>query len=103
MPKISIIATLTAADGKEEELATALGALIDAADEEPGLEVYSVHRDPNDAASFTFFELYESDDAFAAHGKGDAMRAAMGAVGGLLAGRPEVSVLAPLAAKGLQL
>jgi hypothetical protein len=31
------------------------------------------------------------------------MRAAMGAVGGLLAGRPELTMMSPVAAKGLDL
>ena len=103
MSKISIIATLTAAEGKADELVTGLEAVIAAADEENGLEIYSLHRDPDDANTFYFFELYTDDAAFAVHGKGEKMKAAMGALGGLLAGRPDVKILEPLAAKGLDI
>ena len=101
MSKISIIAKLTAAEGKVNELVAGLEAVIEAADEEPGLEVYSLHQDPENPDTLYFFEIYTNDDAFGAHGKGERMAAAMGALRGLLAGRPDVTVLRPLAAKGL--
>ncbi len=101
MSKLSLIAKLTAADGKADELAAALQQLIAASEEEPGLEVYSAHRDNADGNVFYFFELYTDQAAYDVHGKGDAMKTAMGAVGGLLGGRPEISILTPVAAKGL--
>ncbi len=101
MTKISLTATLTAADGKAGELEAALHNLITAADEEPGLEVYSVSQSQDDPNVFVFFELYADADALAIHGKGEAMAAAMGSMGGLLAGRPVVTLMNPLAAKGL--
>ncbi len=103
MTKISLTATLTAAEGKEAELREALLKLVAAGDEEPGLEVYSVHTNPEDPSVFTFFELYADDEAMAVHGKGEQMKAAMGALGGLLAGRPEITRMTPLAAKGLNI
>lgn len=103
MSKISLIAKLTAADGKADELETALHGLIAAAEEEPGLEIYSVHRDDDDANAFYFFELYADQDAVDVHGKGDGMKAAMAAVGGLLGGRPDVTRLTPVVAKGMAL
>ena len=103
MSKISLIAKLTAADGKADELRAALGNMIAAADEEAGLEVYSVHADSGDPNVFYFFELYADQAALDVHGKGDGMKAAMGALGGLLGGRPEVTMLTPVAAKGLAL
>ncbi len=103
MSKISLIAKLHAADGKADELQAALIELIGAADEEDGLEIYSLHRDPNDGSVFYFFELYRDQEALDVHGKGEAMAAAMGAMGGLLGGRPEITMLDPVAAKGLEL
>lgn len=103
MSKISIIAKLTAIDGKQGDLETALAALCTAADEETGLEIYSAHKDSKDDTVYWFFELYSGDDAWAAHGKGDSMKAAMGAFGGLLAGAPEMHILSPVAAKGLDI
>lgn len=101
MSKISLIAKLTAAEGKADELSSALQNMITAADSEPGLEVYSVHADANEAGVFYFFELYADQAALDVHGKGDEMKSAMGALGGLLGGRPEVTMLTPVAAKGL--
>ena len=74
-----------------------------AGDEEAGLEIYSFHRSRDEANVIYAFELYTDEAALAAHGKGETMRAAMGAMGGLLAGRPDVMLLDPVAAKGLDI
>ncbi len=103
MSKISVIAKLTAAEGKEAELRDAIEALIAVADEEPGLEVYSCHATDAEPGVFYFFELYRDTDAGKAHGTGDRMKSAMAAVGNLLAGRPEITRMTPLAAKGLDI
>ena len=103
MSKISLIAKLTAVEGKTEELEAALRAVIDAAAEEDGLEVYSAHRVDDQPGTYYFFELYRDDDAKAVHGKGDRMRAAMGGFAGLLAERPELTLMTPVAAKGLDI
>ena len=103
MSKISVIAKLTVAEGKESELDPAVAALIAAADEEPGLEVYSCHAANDEPGVYYFFEVYGDDDAVKAHGRGEAMKPAMAAVGGLLAGRPEIIAMKPIAAKGLDL
>lgn len=103
MAKISLIATLTAADGKEAELEAALRALVEAGAEEDGLEIYSVHGSSDEPGVFRFFELYVDSDAVKVHGQGEQMKAAMGAVGGLLARKPEILRLTPLFAKGLDL
>ena len=76
--------------------------MIEAAEEEPGLEIYSVHVDKGeDPNVFYFFELYADQAAVEVHGKGDGMKAAMGALGGLLGGRPEVTRMTPVVAKGM--
>lgn len=103
MSKISLIAKLTAADGKVAELEVALRGVIEAADEEDGLEVYSAHAVAEEPGAYYFFEIYRDDEAKAVHGKGDRMRTAMGAIGRLLAGRPEIITMTPLAAKGLDI
>jgi quinol monooxygenase YgiN len=103
MSKVSIFATLTAADGKADELKVALHNVIAAAEEEGGLEVYAVFEDTGSPGVFHFFELYESGDALGVHGQGDGMKAAIGAFGGLLASAPTIAVAHPVAAKGLAL
>jgi len=101
MAKISLLAKLTAADGKVDELKAALATAIEAAEEESGLLIYSASQSKDDPRSFVFFELYEGDEALAVHGKGDGMRAAMKALGSLLDGRPEVTLMNPIVAKGI--
>ena len=103
MSKISVIAKLTAAEGKSSELEGALAGVIAASEEEPGLEIYSAHAADDEPGVYYFFELYRDDEATAVHGKGDAMRAAMGAFAGLLGGRPELIKMTPVAAKGLDI
>jgi quinol monooxygenase YgiN len=103
MSKTSLIAKLTAAEGKSSELEAALAGVIAAAEEEAGLEVYSAHASKDEPGVYYFFELYQNDDALAVHGKGDGMKAAMAAFGGCLGGRPEITMMTPIAAKGLSL
>ena len=103
MSKISLIAKLTAADGKADELEEAMRNVIEAAEEEDGLEVYSAHAVDDEPGVYYYFEIYRDEQAKEAHGKGERMRAAMGAFAGLLAGRIEVTLMTPVAAKGLDI
>lgn len=103
MSKFSIIAKLTCDESNSSALEAALATAIEASEEESGLEIYSVHKDPNTSGVYWFFELYTDGDALGVHGKGDGMRAAMKGVGALLAEPPEVSVLEPVVAKGLEI
>ena len=101
--KKSIIAKLTCDPANAEALEEALAGAITASDEEGGLEIYSVHKDPNDAGVELEEPVHAGVDALGVHGKGDGMRAAMKAVGAHLSAPPEVSVLNPVVAKGLEL
>ena len=103
MTKISLIAKLTAADGKVDELLASLDGLVAAAEEEPGLEVYSAHQDAKNPDVIYFFEVYTDQAALEVHGKGPAMKAAMATLGACLGGRPEITMLNPVGAKGLEL
>ena len=103
MPKISLIAKLTAADGKSSELEEVLRGVCAAAAEEDGLEIYAANSVDAEAGVYYFFEVYRDADALAVHGKGGQMSTAMGRFKGLLAGRPEVTMLTPVAAKGIDL
>ena len=94
-----LIASLQAAPGKETELESAVRRLVDAATEEPGLAIYAAHSD--DSGGIWFYEVYDDDAALAAHGKGPGMTAAMAELGPLLAARPDIRKLSPIAAKGL--
>lgn len=101
MSKHSLIAKLTCTEGRTAEFETELAVLIEASNEEAGLEIYSAHRDADNV--YWFFELYTDEAAVGAHGKGDAMGKAMAATGAFLAGPPEIHRLIPVVAKGLDL
>ena len=103
MSKLALIARLTCDPEKADDLEAALAALVSAADEEPGLEVYTVSKNQDDPGTYVFYELYTDAAAFEVHGKGEAMKAAMGAVGALLSARPEVTRMDPVAGKGVSL
>lgn len=44
MSKVSMIGTITCQDGKADEMETVLTSMVQAASEEPGVEIYSYHR-----------------------------------------------------------
>ena len=101
MSKVAVVVKLQAADGKRDELIEAFSGLFDAVAGEDKTEVYALHRDAADENVLWFYELYTDQDGFNAHGTSEAMKAAGGALGSLLAGRPEMSFLTPVRAKGL--
>ena len=101
MSKLALHAILTAAEGKAAELEAAVTQLVAASEEEAGLEVYAAAVDSNNPNLIHFFEIYADEAALGVHGSGDGMKAAMGAVGGLLDGAPVITMLRPFAGKGV--
>jgi quinol monooxygenase YgiN len=101
MSKVAVLAKLTAADGKRDELVEAFSSMFDAVAGEEKTEIYAVHVDAADPNVVWFYELYTDQEGFNAHGTSDAMKAAGAALGPLLAGRPELMFLTPVRAKGL--
>jgi quinol monooxygenase YgiN len=102
MSQVAVVAKLTAAEGKADELKTVITDLVSAVrDGEPDTVVYAAAQDAEDPAVFWFYELYGSAEAAAAHAGGAALAEAGGRMRGLLAGRPEIHRLAPVAATGL--
>jgi len=101
MSKVSMIGSITCQDGKADEMEVVLTAMVDAAREEPGCEIYSYHRSEDD--TFWFFALMTDEEAMQSHGKSEAMKAAMQDFGPQMAEPPKVSVTRPVAAIGLDL
>ena len=102
MAQVAAVAKLTAAEGKADELRSVITDLVKAVGaNEPGTLVYAAAQDSSNPDEFWFYELYESSDAAAAHSSGSALAEAGGRMRGLLAGRPEVHRLSPVAATGL--
>ena len=102
MAQVAVVAKLTAAEGKGDELAAVIGDLVAAVGSgEPDTLVYAAARDNDDPDVFWFYELYGSGEAAGAHSSGAALAEAGQKMRGLLAGRPEVHRLTPVAAAGL--
>ncbi len=100
MAKVSMIGTISCQAGKADEMAAVLTSMVEAAREEPGVEIYSYHRGADD--EFWFFALMTDQDALAGHGQSAAMQTAMAAFGPLMAGPPQMSTAAPVAAVGFE-
>ena len=57
MPKTAMIAKLTAAEGKREELIAVLEKIFPHVENEPGTEAYILHEDAGDANVVWFYEV----------------------------------------------
>ena len=99
--RLAIIATLTSAEGKEHELEAALSWMVGQIEAEAGTLVYALSKKEDAPGTFLFYELYEDEAAFKAHGTSDTMKVFGAKLAGLVAGRPEVTRLVPVAGKGL--
>lgn len=66
---------------------------------EPGTLTYSLHRSTGDPTVYCFYETYQDQAAFAAHGGSPAMQQFFGAMGGILDGRPELEMYEDVAKK----
>jgi quinol monooxygenase YgiN len=101
--KIAVLAKITAKEGQRDALVQEFTKLLDAVRSEEGTLVYAIHTSTDDADVVWFYELYADQESLNAHGTSDAMKAAGPALGPLMAGRPELIILNPQVAKGLEL
>ncbi len=99
MSKATVMGTFTCQDGKAEEMEAVLTSMVEAAKDEPGVEIYSYHR--GEENTFWFFALMADAESMQNHGQSEAMQAAMSAFGPLVAGPPQMTVTTPVAALGL--
>lgn len=100
MSKVTMIGSITCQEGKETEMEAVLSQMVEAAREEPGVEIYSYHR--GEGSTFSFFALMTDDEAVQQHGQTEAMKTAMQAFGPLMAGPPQMSTSTPFAAVGYE-
>lgn len=99
--KIAVLAKLTAAEGKRDELVALFSTHVQAVEAETGTQVYALHVDTADDVTVWFYEVYTDKASLDAHGTSEAMKALGPKLKGLMAGRPELTMLKPIAAKGL--
>ena len=100
MPNVSLLAKVTAQEGKGDELIAAFEPLIQQVRNEPGTLLYLINRSKDDPDVFWTAELYTDDEALAAHGASDAMAEAGPTLGPLIA-ESELILSEPVLAAGL--
>lgn len=101
MPKVAVIAKITALPGKRDELVAVLAELITATNDESGTLLYAMNTEKANADAVWFYELYTDDDALGSHSTSDAMKAVGKKLAGVVGGPPELYVLDPVGGKGL--
>jgi quinol monooxygenase YgiN len=104
MTKVGVIAKITAAEGRRDEVAEGLKKMIPTVEGEEGTELYILHEDTGSEDVLWMYELYRDAEALGTHSSSPAMAELMGALGGDLMGAPpELIVLHPVTAKGVDL
>jgi len=92
---VVVVATITPLPGEEDAVREAVLESIPAVHAEPGCEVYALHEGTGE---FVLVERWESADALAVHGHGEALRALGTALAGKVAGPSDVRRLTPVPA-----
>jgi quinol monooxygenase YgiN len=91
---IAVIAKLVVQEGQEEAFKAAGAEMVAAVRaNEPGTLQYTLVQSQKTANEFYFFEIYADADAQGAHRNTPHMTAFGGKIGGILAGRPEITLL----------
>ena len=101
MGKATVIGSFDCQDGKADEMEAVLASMVEAARDEPGVEVYSYHR--GEGNTFWFFALMADAESMQGHGQTEAMQQAMAAFMPLMAAPPQMQMTTPVAAIGLDL
>jgi quinol monooxygenase YgiN len=101
MTKVAVLAKLPINPDAKDAFVAAFAAMEAAVAEESGTEIYILNWDAADENLAYIYELYTESDALGVHSGSEAMKALMGALGGLLAGAPELIMLNPASGKGL--
>ena len=91
---LGVIATLTIAEGKNnefEKIFTELSAQVN--EKESGCHFFQVHKSRKDPQVYVVLEQYANQEALDAHGKTDYFRSLGKQMGGCMAGAPEIELL----------
>ena len=96
----AIIAKVTSKPGERDALTEVLRKLVAGTESEPGTLTYILHHDAKEADVLWFYESYDSQEAFEAHGKSETMARVGPELAPLLGGRLELTFLSVVASKG---
>ena len=90
---ISVVAKLPVKEGKAQEAIDMFKALLKQVATEEGTLLYSLNQSKKDPNAIVIIERYKDDAALAAHSATPHFKEFSAKLGGVLAGRPEITVL----------
>ncbi len=90
---LGVIAKLTIKEGKVDEVIDLAKTLMAEVANEKGTLSYTLNRDPSNPNGIIFMERYKDKAALDHHSSTPYFKAFFGKVKGLLAGKPEISVI----------
>lgn len=93
---VIVTAVFTPNDGAFDAVAAALAPAIAEVHEEPGCQLYAIHKAPN--GQIIMIEKWDSAELLDAHGAGEAVRRLNASLEGLLQEPVDVTRLAPMPA-----
>jgi quinol monooxygenase YgiN len=93
---VVVTAVFTPKDGAYDQVVSALSPAISEVHEEPGCELYAIHKAPN--GQIVMIEKWENAELLDAHGDGPAVERLNTSLEGLLEAPVEVTRLVPIAA-----
>lgn len=73
--KFVVVATVTAQEGKHEQLREALRTLVPIAQMQPGFVQYDLHESLERAGEFVFYEIWEDEKSLEVHDNTESMKA----------------------------
>jgi quinol monooxygenase YgiN len=94
---IVVVAKLPVKEGKMDEAVAIFKELIPQLKNDKGTEMYKICVDKNAPDTLTVVEAYADADALKLHGSTDHFKACSAKLGGVIAGRPEISRMEVLA------
>ena len=100
MSKIAVLAKLTAAPGKRDELLEKFQSMLDAVQSETGCELYLAHTKDDEPDSIYMYELYSDQASADAHMGSDAMKNFIVEAGSLFGGPPQLDFVKLHGGKG---
>ena len=103
MSKVAVHVKLTATPGKGDDLVAAFSDIYAAGglDTEPGTVMHVIHQAKDDPDTVYFYEVYDDQAALDAHSQGPVLKSVYPKLAGLVAGAPEMVIMTPKNAHGL--
>jgi quinol monooxygenase YgiN len=97
---VTVIATLKVKSGSEAAFETAAQEMIaHVKANEPGTLTYVFHRAAGDPTQFAVYEVYTDQTALAAHSSSETLQKFFGTIGGMLDGRPAITMYEQIGGK----